>query len=89
MATISFDLPDSVRAHLSGIVSNVDGAAKEAAVVEMYRQGQISHGALSECLGMARHEVDALLKRHHVTEDLQTVDEFDRDLAEIRRLLGR
>lgn len=89
MATVSFDLPDNIRDHLSGMVANVDRAAKEAAVVEMYRQGQLSHGALAECLGMARDELDALLKRHHVVEDLQTVEEFERDLAEVRRMLGR
>lgn len=32
----------------------------EAAVVEMYRQGQVSHGALAECLGNSRTDVDAL-----------------------------
>lgn len=89
MATIAFDLPDNVRDHLSSIVTNVDGAAKEAALVEMYRQGQLSHGALAECLGMSRDEVDALLKRHHVVEDLQSVEEFERDLAQVQRMLGR
>ena len=89
MATIVFDLPDNVREHLSSIMANVDSAAKEAAVVEMYRQGQLSHGALAECLGLARDELDALLKRHRVVEDLPTVEEFDQALAEIRRILGR
>jgi predicted HTH domain antitoxin len=85
MAKIVFELPDNVREHLSSIMADVGSAAKEAAVVEMYRQGQLSHGALAECLGLARDELDALLKRHRVVEDLQTVEEFDQALAQIRQ----
>ena len=89
MATISFDLPDNVERHLATLSENVDAAAKEAAVVELYRQGQPSHGALAECLGISRTELDALLERHGVTEDLPTVAEFHEQLAAIRNRLRR
>jgi predicted HTH domain antitoxin len=89
MATISFDLPDSAERHLATLSENVDAAAKEAAVVEPYRQGQLSHGALAECLGISRTEVDALLQRHGVTEDLQTVADFREQLEAIRIRLRR
>jgi len=48
MATISFDLPDSVERHLATLCDDVDAAAKEAAVVELYRQGHLSHGLLTD-----------------------------------------
>jgi predicted HTH domain antitoxin len=89
MATISFDLPDSVERHLATLSDNVDAAAKEAAVVELYRQGQLSHGALAESLGMTRTEVDSLLTRHGVTEDLPTVADFREQLEAIRNRLRR
>ena len=89
MATISFDLPDSVERHLATFSDNVDAAAKEAAVVELYRQGQLSHGTLAECLGISRLEVDGLLQRHGVTEDLSTVAEFREQLEAIRSRLRR
>jgi predicted HTH domain antitoxin len=89
MATISFELPDNVQRHLACMNADVDGAAKEAAVVEMYRQGQISHGALAECLGLSRYETDAVLKRHHVTEDMPSLEEFEADLAAVRRMIQR
>jgi predicted HTH domain antitoxin len=89
MATISFDLPDSVERHLATLSDNIDAAAKEAAVVELYRQEQLSHGALAECLGMTRTEVDSLLTRHGVTEDLPTVAEFREQLEAIRNRLRR
>lgn len=92
MATISFDLPDNVERHLATLSDNVDAVAKvakEAAVVELYRQGQLSHGALAECLGISRTEVDSLLMRHGVTEDLPTVAEFREQLEAIRNRLRR
>jgi predicted HTH domain antitoxin len=54
--------------------------------VELYRQGQISHGALAECLGVSRTDADAVLERHGVTEDLPTIDDF---LAEVQALRAR
>ena len=89
MATISFDLPDSVERHLATLSDNVDAVAKEAAVVELYRQGQLSHSALAECLSISRIEVDAFLQRHGVTEDLPTVAEFREQLESIRSRLRR
>ena len=89
MATISFDLPDSVERHLATLSDNVDAAAKEAAVVELYRQGHLSHVALADCLGISRMEVDGLLERHGVTEDLPTVAEFREPLEAIRNRLRR
>jgi predicted HTH domain antitoxin len=86
MATITFDLPDDVEKHLATLSGSVDAAAKEAAVVELYRQGQISHGALAECLGVSRTDADAVLERHGVTEDLPTIDDF---LAEVQALRAR
>jgi len=89
MATISFYLPESVERHLATLSDDVDEAAKEAAVVELYRQGQLSHGALADCLGISRMEVDGLLERHGVTEDLPTVAEFREQLEAIRIRLRR
>lgn len=89
MATISFDLPDSVERHLATLSDTADAAAKEAVLVELYRQGQLSHSGLAECLGIARLELDALLARHGVTEDLPTVAEFREQLGAIRSRLQR
>lgn len=89
MAMISFELPESIEKHLAAVSGNVDAAAKEAVVVELYRQGQLSHGTLAECLGISRPEVDGVLTRHGVTEDLLTVAEFREQLQTLRSRLGR
>lgn len=69
-------------------LGDVNQAAKEAALVELYRQGTLSHGKLAECLGISRYETDAVLTRHNVTEDLITLDEFEEQVAGLRKILG-
>jgi predicted HTH domain antitoxin len=89
MTTVSFQLPDNVEQQLRRELGDLDAAAKEAALVELYRQGQLSHGKLAQCLGISRYETDAMLKRHNVTEDLLTREEFDQQVSGLRRLLGQ
>jgi predicted HTH domain antitoxin len=89
MTTISFQLPDSIEKQLREEIGDLAAAAKEATLVELYRQGQLSHGRFAEALGISRYEADAVLKRHNVTEDLLTREEFDEQLASLRKLLGQ
>ncbi|MEX2120144.1 MAG: UPF0175 family protein [Pirellulales bacterium] len=86
--TISFQLPDAIEMHLRQEVADLDAAAKEAALVELYRQHKLSHHQLATALGLDRFETEALLKQHHVTEDLVTPAEFSQQLAGLRKLLG-
>jgi hypothetical protein len=87
--SITFDLPAAVEQQLRRDVTNLDVLAKEAALVELYRQGTISHYQLGLSLGMTRFETDDLLKRHHVTEDLITAEELGEQIATLRRLIGQ
>lgn len=89
MPTVSFQLPDDVERQLRRELGDLDAAAKEAALVELYRQGRLSHGKLAEGLGISRYETDALLKRHNVTEDLLTQEEFDQQVSGLRESLGQ
>ena len=89
MPTVSFQLPDDVEKQLRQELGDLDIAAKEAALVELYRQGRLSHGKLAESLGISRYETDALLKRHNVTEDLLTQEEFDQQVNGLRKSLSR
>jgi len=87
--SISFSLPDAIETQLRLRVANVNETAKEAALVELYRMGQLSHGELAASLGMSRDETNGLLQSHGVTEDLLTVAEFDKQAASLRKLLAR
>ena len=84
--SITIRLPEAIEQQLRASLGNLDAAIKEAALVELYRQGQLSHGRLAECLELSRSEVDIILARHNVTEDLLTVEEFERQARELREV---
>ena len=86
--SVTFNLPESIEKQLREELGDLDQAAKEAALIELYRQGTLSHGKLAESLGLSRYETDAVLKRHHVTEDLPTLDEIDEQVASLDQMIG-
>ena len=63
--------------------------AREAVLVELYRQDKITHHELGSLLGLDRFQTDALLKKHHVTEDLPTEEEYAAALRRLNVPLGR
>ena len=85
--SISFSLPAPLEDQLRARVVNIDQTAKEAALVELYRLGKLSHGELAMGLEMSRDEVDGLLQRFNVTEDLITVAEFEEQAGALRKLM--
>jgi hypothetical protein len=85
---ITFELPSSLEEQLRRELVNLDAVAKEAAMVELYRLGKLSHHEFATALGLGRLEADCVLKRHRVTEDLVTPEEFAEESAALRELLG-
>lgn len=86
---VTIQLPPDVERRLRAANSNLDSDAKEAMLVELYRQNKLSRYELSVALELNRPETDALLKRHQVSEDLPTADELESDLERARQLLSR
>lgn len=81
---ITIDIPAEVEESLREEVSDFDMAIKETALVGLYRQRKLSHHQLGVSLGLSWHEVEALLKRHEVREDLMTREEFQQQLESLR-----
>jgi hypothetical protein len=86
--SVTFQLPSSIEEQLRSRLADLDEVAKEAAMVELYRRGLLTHHELATALGIERFETDGLLKRHHVTEDLITPEEFAEESAALRKLIG-
>lgn len=78
---IKIELPQSVAEKLRSELGDLSAAGKEAMLVELYRQGKLTHHELSEALGLGRFETDGVLKQHNVTEDLLTPNELDEQIA--------
>ncbi len=86
---IEIQLPTTIEEKLRLQLGDVAVAGREAMLVELYRQGKISHGEFAEALGLSRYEADAVLRRHNVTEDLITGEELAEQLARLRSLTSQ
>lgn len=82
MTTVPIQLPDTVLAALGNDPGRAAHQAVESLVVDLYRSQKLNYRQVSQALGISRYETDEVLKKHHVTEDLLTVDEFDRQIQQ-------
>lgn len=80
---INIDIPAEIEQKLRAESPNLDAEAKEAMLVELYRHDKLTHHELSQALGLDRFETDAVLKWHHVVEDLPTAEEYDVALSRL------
>ena len=87
--SVTVQLPADVEQRLRAACPNLDAEAKEAMLVELYRQEILSRSELSQALGFARFETDGVLKKHNVTEDLPSNEELEEDLRKASLLIGR
>ena len=87
--TVHFELPTVLEAAIRSAGGDVNAQAKEAFLVELYRQGRIGRAELGQALGLDRFAVDGLLKHHNVVEDLPTADELAQERSALNRLLDR
>jgi predicted HTH domain antitoxin len=64
---ISFQLPQDIEEQIRTNGADLNGEAREAYLVELYRQKRITHHQLAETLGLNRIETDGVLERHKVS----------------------
>lgn len=87
--TITFEIPPYVEDVLRSAGQDPSQAVREAAFVEPYRQNRITKHELGQALGLSRLEMDGLLKRYNVTEDLPTPEEYAAEIEGLNKLLPR
>lgn len=86
--SISFELPAEIEQQLRGKLGDLNQVAKEAALVELYRAAKLTQHQLGSALDLDRFEVEALLKRHNVTEDCISSETLCEQVESLRNLIG-
>jgi hypothetical protein len=81
--TIQFEIPRDIEQELGGNGADLNGEAREAFLVELYRQDRITHHQLAEALGLSRLETEGILKRHQVSSGV-TAEEMRAQAAALR-----
>jgi predicted HTH domain antitoxin len=62
----TFEIPRDIEEQVRTNGTDLNGKAREAFLVELYREHKISHRHLGEALDLEPYETDGLLKRYHV-----------------------
>ena len=86
---VTIQLPAELEQRLRAETPDLDSDAKEALLVELYRQEKLTHYELGLALDLDRFETDGVLKKHNVTIDLPTPAELEEDLRRLRQLVGK
>lgn len=81
--TISFELPSDIEEQIRRESVDFNTKAREAFLVELYREQKITQHQLGQTLGLDDYETDGLLKRYGVGYDL-SLDEFEEQRAFLR-----
>ncbi len=84
---ISFELPPNIEQEISANGADLSGEAREAYLVELYRQDRITHHQLAEAMGLSRLETEGILKRHEVSSGV-TAEEMRAQAAALREGLA-
>lgn len=87
--TLTIQLPDDLEQRLRAEVPNLEAEAKEALLIELYRQDKITRPQLSQALGIGRIATDGVLKKHNVTEDMLTFEELEEDFRRAQELFSK
>ena len=83
---LTIRLPADVERRLRVQNPDLDAEVSATLLVGLYRRGRISSAELAQALGLARLELDAVLQRHHVTEDLPEREDYAAASARLRAL---
>ena len=81
--TISFEIPRDIEQELSTRGADLSREAREAFLVEQYRQRRISHHQLGRALGLDDYETDGVLKRHGIWLEV-SIEELRDEAASLR-----
>ncbi len=81
--TIYFEIPCDLEQELGGNGADLNSEAREAFLVELYRQDRITHHQLAEALGVSRLETEGVLKRYKVSSGV-TAEEMRAQSAALR-----
>ena len=75
---LDLELPEEIFAQLEG--PEIEKRVREALVMDLLREHQLSQGKAAELLGLSRHELFDLMARHHVPVIDLSADELKSEL---------
>ena len=84
--TLSFEVPENLIA-LLGSPEAAAAKAKEALVLQLLREAEISQGQAAELLGITRWDILDLMAQHDILSGPETPEEVREEIAILERLV--
>lgn len=81
---ITVELPDDIARH-----PDPGREALEALAIEGYRSEKLTHHQAARLLGMNRFEFDGFLKDRHIYDHAYSIEDLERDLADLDKLRAK
>ncbi len=81
---ITVELPDDIAQH-----ADPGREALEALAIEGYRAGTLTHHQAARLLGFTRFEFDGFLKDRQIYDHAYSIEDLERDLADLDQLRAR
>jgi Uncharacterised protein family (UPF0175) len=72
--TISFEIPPEIEHQIRTNGIDLGREARDAYLLELYRQDRISHAQLRDALKVSFHEAEKLIKEHGAGHDIPIVE---------------
>jgi hypothetical protein len=84
--TYSVELPEEVAA-LIGSPEAVAAKLKEALVLQLLREAEITQGQAANSLGIAHWDILDLMAQHAIPSGPATAEEIEQDVADLRQYI--
>lgn len=81
---ITVELPDDIASH-----PDPGREALEALAIEGYRSEKLTHHQAARLLGMTRFEFDGFLKERQIYDHAYSMEDLERDLADLDKLRAK
>ncbi len=81
---ITVELPDDIARH-----TDPGREALEALAIEGYRSEKLTHHQAARLLGLTRFEFDGFLKDRNIYDHAYSIEDLDRDLADLEKLRAK
>lgn len=78
---ITVELPDDIALH-----PEAGREALQALAIEGYRSEKLTHHQAAQLLGLTRFEFDGFLRDRQIYDHAYSVEDLDRDLADLEKL---
>ncbi len=82
--SVTFELPEDILTRL-GPPEAVSARAKEALVLELLRESEISQGKAAELLGLTRWGIIDLMAEYEIPSGPRTAEEMQEEIEAVRR----